>query len=94
MSGLVHRILYGLFVAGFVGICISGAVLCWPKVCLSSNLRARKADIERNIAEKRREIAAIREQKDRFERDRDFVESLARQDRRVYPGEIVFVFDD
>jgi hypothetical protein len=28
----------------------------------------------------------------RFRTDADFVESIARQNRRVFPGELVFVF--
>jgi ABC-type amino acid transport substrate-binding protein len=48
----------------------------------------------KQIEEKKAEIAAIREKQRRFNSDREFVEALARQNRRVYPGELVFIFDE
>ena len=33
-------------------------------------------------------------EKQRFSSDRGFVEKLARRNHRVYPGELVFIFDD
>ena len=50
--------------------------------------------IMRRIDEKRAEIAEIKTKQNRFNTDREFVETLARQNRRVFPGELVFVFDD
>lgn len=50
--------------------------------------------IQKCIEDKQREIALIKAKQRRFNTDREFVESLARQNRRVFPGELVFVFDD
>ena len=57
-------------------------------------IRAEHARFLKQIEEKQAEIAAIREKQRRFNTDREFVEALARQNRRVYPGELVFIFDD
>ena len=43
---------------------------------------------------KYRQAQDFREKQRRFNTDREFVESLARQNRRVYPGELVFIFDE
>ena len=46
------------------------------------------------IEQKRRDIAALIENQRRFRTDPDFVEHIARQNRRVFPGELVFVFKE
>ena len=46
------------------------------------------------IEEKKREIAKLIENQNRFRSDRDFVEQIARRNGRVFPGELVFVFED
>jgi hypothetical protein len=43
---------------------------------------------------KKKEIAAVKDKQIRFKTDREFVEGLARENRRAFPGEIVFTFDD
>lgn len=52
------------------------------------------AELEIRIANKQREIAHLRENQRRFRNDPDFIEKIARQNHRVFPGELVFVFDD
>ena len=46
------------------------------------------------IEEKKREIAKLIDYQKRFKTDPDLVERIARQNGRVYPGELVFIFDD
>ena len=46
------------------------------------------------IEAKKAEIAELKDQQRRLSADRGFVEKLARRNRRVYPGELVFIFDD
>jgi cell division protein FtsB len=64
-----------------------------PKYRQFVSLRGQVAEREAKIAECRRKTAEINEMQRRFETDSEFVESIARQNHRVYPGEIVFVFD-
>ena len=39
------------------------------------------------------EIAQLRDYQRRFRTDKDFVETIARQNHRVFPGELVFLFE-
>ena len=94
MRKYLHKVLLGLFVLGFVVIAVIGAAIALPKYRQVCGLAEEKARIQRRIDEKRAEIAAIKAKQRRFNTDREFVETLARQNRRVYPGELVFVFED
>lgn len=75
-------------------ILIGGTVMLWPDYMRSRALRERDSELEEEIAEMRRKIAQLRENQTRFKTDREFVEMIARQNRRVFPGEIVFIFDE
>lgn len=83
-----------LFVALFVAIVTATVVIALPKYRHARDLMAEKERLMRRIDEKRAEIAEIKTKQHRFNTDREFVETLARQNRRVFPGELVFVFDD
>ena len=71
-----------------------GAFTVWPTYLRGRSLKLQEAELTRSIEEKKREIAAIRDKQRRFTTDREFVESLARENRRVFPNELVFVFED
>ena len=94
MNKLLHKILHALFLVGFLCIVVTGTMAAYPKYRQAQGLNAEKERILHRIEEKTREIAEIRARQRRFNTDREFVESLARQNRRVFPGELVFVFDD
>ena len=83
-----------LFVVAFVTIVAATVVIAYPKCRHARDLMMEKERIMRRIDEKRAEIAEIKTKQNRFNTDREFVETLARQNRRVFPGELVFVFDD
>lgn len=91
---LFDRLFQVLFFAIFVSIVATGAVVSYPKYRQVKGLTGEKDRILRRIEEKKCEIAAIKEKQRRFNTDREFVETLARQNRRVFPGELVFIFDD
>ena len=57
-------------------------------------LSQEKARYLRLVEEKKAEIAELKEHQRRFSTDRGFVEKLARRNRRVYPGELGFIFED
>ena len=94
MNTLLNRLFQLLFFAAFVCIVVTGVMISYPKYRQAQGLRAEHARFLKQIEEKKAEIAAIREKQRRFNSDREFVEALARQNRRVYPGELVFIFDD
>lgn len=75
-------------------ILVIGAVMIWPTYQRGLELEREEAALDRRIEEKKAEIARICEYQRRFREDRDFLENIARQNRRVYPGELVFTFED
>jgi len=77
-----------------VVIFVGGLLFAWPSYLRGKSLQRQDDDLTRRIEAKRVEIAKLVECQNRFKTDRDFVEKIARQNRRVFPGEIVFVFDD
>ena len=91
---MVDKLFRILFIAMFVAIVVTGVVLSYPKYRQQQGLSAEKERILRRIEDKKAEIADFKEKQRRFNTDREFVENLARRNRRVYPGELVFIFDD
>ncbi len=89
-----HRILLLFFILGFVCVFAVGARLSYPKYRHVCGLAEERDRINQRIGEKSREIAEIKRKQQRFNTDREFVEMLARRDRRIFPGELVFIFDD
>ena len=81
-------------VALIVVIRVGGAVSVWPTYLRGKELKRQDADLMQRIEEKKREIAKLIENQNRFRSDRDFVEQIARRNGRVFPGELVFVFED
>ena len=91
---LLDRIFQLLFFVLFCSIVVTGVMISLPKYRQATGLREEHARILKQIEEKKAEIAAIHDKQRRFNTDREFIETLARQNRRVYPGELVFIFDD
>ncbi|MBR2983060.1 MAG: septum formation initiator family protein [Kiritimatiellae bacterium] len=75
-------------------IVIGGLVMVYPTYRRGQALKAQNAELQAKIDGKKREISQLTENQRRFRTDADFVESIARQNRRVFPGELVFVFGD
>lgn len=94
MNKFLNKILQVLFFAGFIGIVVLGVTVSYPKYRQACGLADERERIQRRIDEKAREIAEVRAKQQRFNTDREFVETLARRNRRVFPGELVFIFDD
>jgi len=84
---------FGFFVVTIVIIAGFGVAL-FPNYQRRNSLMAKEAEYARLIEEKKLEIAELREKQSRFQNDTDFIESIARQNNRVYPGELVFIFED
>jgi cell division protein FtsB len=94
MSNLIDKLLQGLFFIFFGAIVVAGLMITLPKYHQAAGLEQKKVDLQRRIDLKTAEIAAVREKQNRFSTDREFVEGIARENRRVFPGEIVFVFEN
>ncbi|MGN0846000.1 MAG: septum formation initiator family protein [Kiritimatiellia bacterium] len=94
MNKLLHKLLQIFFLLGFICVLVTGFVMSYPKYSKVCGLMEERARINRRISEKAREIDAIKAKQRRFNTDREFVETLARRDRLIFPGELVFIFDD
>lgn len=94
MSSIFEKLFHVLFFASFAAIVATGVVLAYPKYQTSRGLAEEKARLMRRIEAKKAEIAEFKAKQRRFNTDREFVENLARRSKRVYPGELVFIFDD
>lgn len=75
-------------------IFVAAWVTLWPIYNRMQSLKKEDEALNRQIELKRQEIAKLAEYRQRFKTDADFVEAIARQKRRVYPGELVFVFEN
>ena len=89
-----EKIVRAFAVAILLAVFVAGLVFVRPDYLRSQSLKERNAELARQIDEKRREIADLLDRQRRFKTDRDFVETIARRNKRVYPGELVFVFED
>ena len=82
-----------VFWAVMVIIVVAGAAMVQPRFRNGRMLAARRAELERENLAMQQQLAAVERQQTRFRDDPDFVEHVARQNRRARPGEIVFIFD-
>lgn len=57
-------------------------------------LSEKRLELLESLKAKKAAISEIKENIERFNSDRDFVEDLARKSRRVTRSDIVFVFDE
>ena len=69
------------------------AMMMYPDYRRSESLKQQNAELQEQIDRRTREIAQLVENQRRFKTDADFVEKIARQNHRVFPGELIFIFD-
>ncbi len=81
-----------LFTA-LVCLVTAGLFILPPKISQMRRLENQRNELLRKIDHKNIEIKILKEKQQRFKTDPDFVEYIARQNKRVRPGELVFVFD-
>ncbi|MGN0832087.1 MAG: septum formation initiator family protein [Kiritimatiellia bacterium] len=91
---LKEKVLSGLTACVLFLIVIGGLVMIYPNYRRSESLKRENAALQETIDRKKREIATLLENQRRFRTDPDFVEMIARQNRRVFPGELVFTFGE
>ena len=90
---LKEKVLSVLTTCVLVLIVIGGLVMIYLNYRRSESLKKQNAELQATIDRKKQEIAILEENQRRFRTDADFVEMIARQNRRVFPGELVFTFD-
>ena len=72
---------------------VAGVLIVAPHYRQWRLLTQKRAQLERAIAAKEQDLARVKRRQLRFREDPEFVERVARQNRRVRPGEIIFIFD-
>ena len=92
-EGLKDKIARYLTYAALLLIVVGGMVMMYPNYRRSEALNRQNAELQERIDEKKREIAQLIDYQRRFRTDADFVETIARQNHRVFPGELVFIFE-
>lgn len=89
-EGLKEKVLRTLTGFVLVLIIIGGLVMMYPDYRRSESLKRQNAELQEKIDRKKQEIATLVENQRRFRTDADFVEMIARQNHRVFPGELIF----
>lgn len=74
-------------------IVVGGTIAIYPLFRHENELKRKHDDLRWRIEVKKAEIAKLKEKQRRFREDKDFVEMIARQNQRIFPGELVFIFD-
>ena len=74
-------------------IAVGGVMMMYPDYRRSESLKRQNAELQEQIDSRKREIDRLVENQRRFKTDADFVEKIARQNHRVLPGELIFIFD-
>ena len=92
-EGLKEKVLRTLTGCVLLLIIVGGLVMMYPNYRRSESLKRQNAELQERIDSKKREIATLIENQRRFRTDADFVEMIARQNHRVFPGELVFIFE-
>ena len=92
-DGLKEKVLRTLTGCVLLLIIGGGLMMMYPNYRRSESLKRQNAELQEQIDSKKREIAKLIENQRRFRTDADFVETIARQNHRVFPGELVFLFE-
>lgn len=93
-EGFKDKVLRVFTLVLVLGIIVVGSIAAWPTYVRSRALKREDAELAERIEKKRREIEELKTFQRRYRTDSAFVEKIARRNRRVFPGELVFIFED
>jgi len=74
-------------------VIVAGAVTIVPKYYQMKGLDQQRNELMRRIDYKNHQLKLLKDKQQRFKTDPEYVERVARMNRRVRAGELVFVFD-
>ena len=74
-------------------IIVAGTAMLVPRYRNYRFLSRQRAELEMSNLEQQRKLEETQRMQTRFREDPEFVERIARQNRRVRPGEVAFIFD-
>ncbi len=72
----------------------AGGVAIVPKYYEMKGLDQQRNELMRRVDYKNHQLKLLKDKQQRFKTDPEYVERVARMNRRVREGELVFVFDD
>ncbi len=91
MEALVKIITRATLFAAFAIVIAGGLFILPPKMQTMKSLEAQRNEIKRKIAYKEKEIETFKMRQQRFSTDPEFVELIARQNKRIRANELIFV---
>ena len=92
-SSVEKTVLNYVFWMVIILILVAGSAMLAPRFHNCRMLGARRAELERENLAQQQTLADLQRMQGRFRDDPEFVEHVARQNRRARPGEVVFLFD-
>ncbi len=93
MNLLLKIITRTTLITALACIIVAALMMIPPKLTQYRRLEQQRNEMLRRIEHKKVEIKTLKEKQQRFKTEPEFVEAIARQNRRVRPGELVFVFE-
>ena len=78
-------------IIAFPCVVAMGAMVIFPKLTQLKGLEEQRNILTQQIEQKKHEIKVLREKQHRFNTDPEFVEHIARENKRVKPNEYIFV---
>ena len=93
MNVLLTIITRTTLIIAFLLVIAAGFLTIPPKISEMRGLERERNELLRKIDHKNYELKVLKDYQQRFKADPEFVEKIARQSKRVCPGELVFVFD-
>ena len=92
-SSVSSKIFLGLVLAGILFIIGFSVSVDVPLFQRYQRAKEQRSELHEQNARLKEKLAKLRSNQERFRTDPEFVARLARKNRRLVPGEIVFVFD-
>ena len=91
-SSIGSRILTGVAVAVLVLTTVCAVRFNCPQYRAYKESMAHRARLQAENAASNEELATLRRNQERFVNDEEFVMRVARQNHKLFPGEILFIF--
>lgn len=93
MRKLFSIILFSLQVAALIATIFAFCATIPPKIDHWRGMQRKRDELSQKIEETKEAISQLKIKQQRFKSDSDFVEHIARQNRRVQSEELIFIFD-
>lgn len=93
MEALVNIITRVAVFTAFAIVIAGGLFILPPKIQNVQNLEMQRNEMKRKIAYKEKEIETLKLRQQRFSTDPEFVELIARQNKRIRANELIFVVE-